>query len=192
MTKPTATPDKKAESPEQQPADAVVTQAAAVVPPAAAPKRPRATKVKAVEPAPVATAVPAEAPAVTPAPAKVAKKSAGTPTGARKAAATPTPAPSAAKADKPTKPGKSVKADKPAKPPKAAKIKMVRDSFTMPSDEWALIDQVKLRALEWRMPVKKSEVLRAALHALMGLSDARLKETLAGLAPIKKGRPSKA
>lgn len=173
----TLTPNTPSGSPDQKPTEAAVLPVA-----------------PAVAPTPAKKASSAKAPARTP--AKVAKKSTGTPVSARKtapkASAAPVPAPSATKAEKPPKPGKSVKADKPAKPPKAAKIKMVRDSFTMPSDEWALIDQVKLRALEWRMPVKKSEVLRAALHALMGLSDARLKETLAGLAPIKKGRPSKA
>lgn len=54
MTTPAAAPDKKAESPEQKPADAVVTPTPAVVAPAAPPKRVRTTKVKAVEPAPAA------------------------------------------------------------------------------------------------------------------------------------------
>lgn len=79
-------------------------------------------------------------------------------------------------------------ATKPAKK-KAPKLKIVRDSFTMPEADFVLIDRVKQRALEWRMPVKKSEVLRAALQALQGLNDAQLKKVLSGLAPIKKGRP---
>lgn len=92
------------------------------------------------------------------------------------------PSKAARKAAEPTAPAA------PAKPP-SAKVKMVRDSFTMPSDDFALIERIKARALEWKQPVKKSEVLRVALHALVGLSDARLKAALAALAPIKKGRP---
>ena len=46
-----------------------------------------------------------------------------------------------------------------------------------------------MRAIEWKQPVKKSEVLRAALHALEALSDAKVRALLTGLAPIKKGRP---
>lgn len=75
---------------------------------------------------------------------------------------------------------------------KDAKIKIVRDSFTMPEADFALIDRIKLRAIEWRQPVKKSEVLRAALQALNALPDARVKALLSGLADIKKGRPKKA
>lgn len=74
---------------------------------------------------------------------------------------------------------------------KDAKIKIVRDSFTMPEADFALIDHIKLRAIEWRQPVKKSEVLRAALQALNALPDARVKALLSGLADIKKGRPRK-
>ena len=85
------------------------------------------------------------------------------------------------KADKPTK---SLKAEKPAKADK-----VVRDSFTMPQSDFDIIDRIKLRAIEWKQPVKKSEVLRAGLQALEALSDAKVRALLAGLAPIKKGRP---
>jgi hypothetical protein len=78
----------------------------------------------------------------------------------------------------------AVKPIKPAKP-----VKVVRDSFTMPDADFAIIDRIKLRAIEWKQPVKKSEVLRAALHALDALSDAKVKALLADLVPIKKGRP---
>ncbi|HEX5374193.1 MAG TPA: hypothetical protein VFW84_15815, partial [Aquabacterium sp.] len=75
---------------------------------------------------------------------------------------------------------------------KEGKVKIVRDSFTMPEADFALIDRIKLRAIEWKHPVKKSEVLRAALQALNALPDARVKALLSGLADIKKGRPKKA
>ncbi|HET6786758.1 MAG TPA: hypothetical protein VFH49_02270 [Aquabacterium sp.] len=93
--------------------------------------------------------------------------------------------PSVAQTAVTTKPGK--KKDK----VKDAKVKIVRDSFTMPEADFALIDRIKLRAIEWKHPVKKSEVLRAALQALQALPDARVKALLSGLADIKKGRPKK-
>lgn len=88
------------------------------------------------------------------------------------------------------KPAKAPKAPKAVKPAKVAKApKVVRDSFTMPQSDFDIIDRIKLRAIEWKQPVKKSEVLRAALHALEALSDAKVRALLTGLAPIKKGRP---
>lgn len=43
----------------------------------------------------------------------------------------------------------------------AGKAKPVRDSFTMPQADYALIDKLKERALAFRRPAKKSELLRA-------------------------------
>jgi len=100
-----------------------------------------------------------------------------------KAAPAPKPAPKPkAVAKKPTA--------KPAKPKKPAKVKVIRDSFTMPEADFAIIDRIKLRAIEWKQPVKKSEVLRAALYALGALPDAQVKKLLSGLTPVKKGRPN--
>ena len=81
-----------------------------------------------------------------------------------------------------------------AEPVKAAKVKpkLVRDSFTMPSVDFALIDQLKDRAMAFKRPAKKSELLRAGLQALVNLSDAKLKALLDGLMPLKAGRPKKA
>lgn len=105
-------------------------------------------------------------------------------------AAKPVKAPKVAKPAAAPKPAKAPKAPKAAKPAKVAKApKVVRDSFTMPQSDFDIIDRIKLRAIEWKQPVKKSEVLRAALHALEALSDAKVRALLTGLAPIKKGRP---
>ena len=98
--------------------------------------------------------------------------------------------PAAANPQAPAKAEKAVKQVKLPKPPKPAKEpKVVRDSFTMPQSDFDIIDRIKLRAIEWKQPVKKSEVLRAALHALEALTDAKVRALLTGLAPIKKGRP---
>lgn len=77
------------------------------------------------------------------------------------------------------------------KAPKPDKVKLIRDSFTMPRDDWALIQQLKDRALDFKRPVKKSELLRAGLQALMKLDNSQLQAALEGLRPLKLGRPKK-
>lgn len=72
---------------------------------------------------------------------------------------------------------------------KPIKDKLVRDSFTMPRSDFALIDQLKEKALGFKRPTKKSELLRAGLHVLASLSDAKLKTALGALVPLKLGRP---
>lgn len=79
----------------------------------------------------------------------------------------------------------------PAKPPKPPKAKLVRDSFTMPQSDFALIAALKDRALGFKRPTKKSELLRAGLQALAGLNDGALQTALNALAPLKPGRPKK-
>jgi len=100
-------------------------------------------------------------------------------------AAKPAPAKKAAAAKKPTAAPVAEKA------PKPVKQKLVRDSFTMPSSDFALIDSLKERALGFRRPTKKSELLRAGLQALAALTDAQLQAALANLEPLKTGRPRK-
>ena len=77
---------------------------------------------------------------------------------------------------------------------KPAKVKqpLVRDSFTMPAADFDLIAGMKLRAIQLMRPAKKSELLRAGLHALAGLNDTRFRSTLDALTPLKPGRPKKA
>lgn len=131
------------------------------------------------------TPTPAKAP-VRKAASKVARKTVRK-TVASKAPAAPVKPVVAGKPAKAAKPVKALKAPKAQKADKADKV--VRDSFTMPQSDFDIIDRIKLRAIEWKQPVKKSEVLRAALHALEALSDAKVRALLTGLAPIKKGRP---
>ncbi len=82
------------------------------------------------------------------------------------------------------------KAAEPAKAPKL-KAKLVRDSFTMPQADFALIGLLKERALGFKRPTKKSELLRAGLQALAGLNNAALQAALNALPPLKPGRPKK-
>lgn len=83
------------------------------------------------------------------------------------------------------KPAKPQKLEKPAKPRKA----LVRDSFTMPDVDFALIAALKERALGAGRPAKKSELLRAGLQALAALDSKKLRAALERLEPIKVGRP---
>jgi len=71
------------------------------------------------------------------------------------------------------------------------KAKLVRDSFTMPQQDFGLIAVLKERALGFKRPAKKSELLRAGLHALQQLADTQLRGALDSLAPLKAGRPKK-
>jgi hypothetical protein len=71
------------------------------------------------------------------------------------------------------------------------KVKVVRDSFTMPQDEYKKIAEIKSICLKAKMHVKKSEVLRAGLKLLAKLDAAQLKGALNGLEKIKTGRPKK-
>jgi hypothetical protein len=79
----------------------------------------------------------------------------------------------------------------PAKAPKEKKIKVVRDSFTLPKTELLQVAAMKKRALDLGVDVKKSELIRAGLQALSGLAEAPFKKALASIPTIKTGRPPK-
>ena len=74
---------------------------------------------------------------------------------------------------------------------KLGKMKMARDSFTMPKEEYAQLALLKTRLSELGQPVKKSELLRAGVKLLVAMTDARLKATMATIPVIKTGRPNK-
>lgn len=71
------------------------------------------------------------------------------------------------------------------------RVKPVRDSFTMPREDYDLIPQLKARALDFKRPTKKSELLRAGLQVLAALPDAQLHAALDALKPLKAGRPKR-
>lgn len=80
----------------------------------------------------------------------------------------------------------------PAKPAKVKKPKMVRDSFTFPKAEYAVLDALKLRAAKLGKPAKKTEVLRAGIKAIAAMSDAALLAALQAVPSLKTGRPANA
>jgi hypothetical protein len=77
----------------------------------------------------------------------------------------------------------------PAKPGKLKKPKLVRDSFTMPENEYAVIAALKKRCVAAGVPAKKSEILRAAIANLAKLGDSGLLAAIKRLEVIKTGRP---
>ena len=82
-----------------------------------------------------------------------------------------------------------------AKPADAAvaarvkKTKLVRDSFTIPKDEYLALQTLKERSIGLAKPAKKGELLRAGLLALANMSDAAFLATLAAIPALKTGRP---
>ncbi len=74
--------------------------------------------------------------------------------------------------------------------PSPKKVKLVRDSFSLPKAEYASIDALKKRAMTMGVSVKKSELLRAGLMWLSGASDSALKAALTAVPTLKTGRPA--
>lgn len=99
----------------------------------------------------------------------------------------------AAQPNKPAPAAKPAKLPKAPKPEKAPKLrqKPVRDSFTMPEADFSLVATLKARALAGQRETKKSELLRAGLHALAAMDSPTLLAALRALEPIKTGRPKK-
>lgn len=137
--------------------------------------------------------IPVKAPrkSASPAPKRKPVKSAATPvaptaapTAPAKAKTSPAKAPQAKAADK-------KKSAAPAKAAKEKKVKVVRDSFTLPKTELLQITEMKKRAMTLGVEVKKSELIRAGLQALAGMADTAFKKAMASVPTIKTGRPAK-
>jgi hypothetical protein len=105
----------------------------------------------------------------------------------------------AAKKAKPAAPAPATRKAKPTAPvaapedsdkvSKAHKPKLVRDSFTMPKDEYQVIDALKHRTLGLGKHVRKSELLRAGIRALAALNDRALLKAVDAVPTLKTGRP---
>ena len=75
----------------------------------------------------------------------------------------------------------------------AKKIKRVRDSFSMPRNEYEVLGALKQRSAKLGRPGKKSELLRAGLKLLAALNDKALLAALQALPATraKAGTPKK-
>lgn len=96
---------------------------------------------------------------------------------AKKPKTAPAPAPAKAKAKVATDVAKPVKA------------KLVRDSFTIPKDEYQALDALKARALGLGQHVKKGELLRAGIQALSAMPDKAFQKAVQAVPTLKTGRP---
>ncbi len=74
---------------------------------------------------------------------------------------------------------------------KVKKAKLIRDSFTMPEMEYAVLGEVKKNCLKAGFEVKKSELLRIGVVLIRDLDLAALKSAVGALSPLKPGRPRK-
>lgn len=118
-----------------------------------------------------------------------AKPAAVNPVATKPAASKAAPAKKAGKKDDKKDNKKDDKKDD--KKPKVEKVKMERDSFTMPKEEYAHLALLKARLTSMGHPVKKSELLRAGIKLLAAMSDNTLKTTMEKIPAIKTGRPKK-
>jgi cell wall-associated NlpC family hydrolase len=89
----------------------------------------------------------------------------------------------------PTKNAAAVPASVGGAKDKIKKTKLVRDSFTMPEAEYAVLGDVKKACIAAGIEVKKSQLLRVGLVLLKKTDIASLKSLIEGLAPLKAGRP---
>lgn len=125
---------------------------------------------------------------------KPVAKSAVKPTAkpAVKAAVKPVAKPVVKAAAKPATTAAAKPASAETKPVKDKKIKMVRDSISIPKTEYVVLEAMKLRAAKLATPVKKTELIRAGIKALSGLPDAAFLAALRAVPSLKTGRPTKA
>ncbi|MET0982713.1 MAG: hypothetical protein ABWY02_11465 [Telluria sp.] len=122
-------------------------------------------------------------------PAKRAAKVAASKGAARPAAAVKNAALAIVKA---AKGGAAVRARAAEAAPAAgdtARPALVRDSFTMPEGEYAVLAAVKQACLKAGVEVKKSELLRIGVALVGRLDMATLRQVLDSLPQLKTGRP---
>jgi hypothetical protein len=74
-------------------------------------------------------------------------------------------------------------------PAAAARPHLVRDSFTMPEQEYAVLGAVKQACLKAGFEVRKSELLRIGVALLGQLDTKSLRAVLDSLPQLKTGRP---
>lgn len=79
----------------------------------------------------------------------------------------------------------------PAKQHQSSSNRVIRDSFTLPIDDYELIAAIRERCLDASVSVTKSEVIRAGLQALMAMPDTKLLKQVNNVEKIKPGRPGR-
>ncbi len=74
---------------------------------------------------------------------------------------------------------------------KTKKVKLVRDSFTMPANEYQILQDTKKASLKAGFEIKKSDLLRIGVGLLKTLSVTQLAAARAALTTLHAGRPKK-
>ncbi len=74
---------------------------------------------------------------------------------------------------------------------KQKKPKLVRDSFTIPADEYQILSVVKKQLTSEGLEVRKTEIVRIGLQLVSKLKTVSLKRRLNSLQKLKVGRPNK-
>ena len=72
---------------------------------------------------------------------------------------------------------------------KPKRPKVIRDSFSIPEEDYQLIAQIRGDCLKLGIYANKSEVVRAGLKLLADLEADRLSEAINAVRRIKPGRP---
>ena len=80
-------------------------------------------------------------------------------------------------------------ADKILSPKNITNTKTIRDTFTLPEDDYEIIKHCKKRLLKQEISVTKSEIIRIGLKVLQKISDKDLKDSYSLIEKVKIGRP---
>lgn len=68
--------------------------------------------------------------------------------------------------------------------------KVIRDSFSLPSDDYALLRSLRDRGLKSGVHINKSELVRAGLQILQALTDSEFLSAVQRVQKLKTGRPA--
>lgn len=84
--------------------------------------------------------------------------------------------------------GKGSRPARHSKPRPRKKVTVVRDTFSFPEFDYALLPELQQRCLDNGHNVSKSELVRAGLKALAQMKPAELLKTAKGVERLKPGR----
>jgi hypothetical protein len=68
--------------------------------------------------------------------------------------------------------------------------KVIRDSFSLPSDDYGLLRALRDRGLKSGVHINKSELVRAGLQVLQALADSEFLSAIQRVQKLKTGRPT--
>jgi hypothetical protein len=71
------------------------------------------------------------------------------------------------------------------------KPRLIRDSFTIPEDEYQILVDTKKRLVRSGLEIRKTEIVRAGLALVGQASLTELKKHLGALRKLKSGRPKR-